>query len=77
MSTIELSARDWAAESTMHQREVAEAALAHRSAKGAVEAAYQRGTMLEKRRALMSDWARYATGEGGAVVVPLRRAVVA
>jgi len=50
--------RQWAAECSTHPREVAEHALAHRLP-DKVEAAYQRGTMLEKRRALMSDWARY------------------
>ncbi len=50
--------RDWAGESTHHPREVIEHALAHRLADKA-EAAYQRGTLFEKRRALMNDWADY------------------
>jgi integrase len=49
--------RDWVAEATNHQREIAEAALAHTL--GKVEGAYQRGPMLEKRRKLMSDWAGF------------------
>ena len=50
--------RDWTAEATEHPREIAEAALAH-VLKDKTEAAYQRGTMLEKRRRLMSDWAQF------------------
>ena len=50
--------RDWSAEETLHQREVAEAALAH-AVGDAVERAYRRGDALTKRRALMSDWADY------------------
>jgi integrase len=48
--------RDWAAEQTSHQNEVAEMALAH-TIKNAAEAAYRRGDLLEKRRELMNDWA--------------------
>jgi integrase len=52
------SFRDWVAEKTNFQSEIAEAALAH--IKGdKVEGAYQRGTMFEKRRRLMEAWARY------------------
>lgn len=50
--------RDWAADNTDFPREVMEHALAHMIADGA-EAAYQRGTMREKRRALMREWADY------------------
>ncbi len=50
--------RDWAAEETSHQREVAEAALAH-AVGDAVERAYRRGDALEKRRKLMNDWAAF------------------
>lgn len=52
--------RDWAAEQTDHAREVAEAALAH-TLTNRVEAAYQRGDLLEKRQKLMKDWARFLT----------------
>ena len=52
------SFRDWCAEQTNYPREVAEAALAH-SLKDKTEAAYQRGDILEKRRALMDDWENY------------------
>lgn len=52
--------RDWAAENTHYPREVCELALAHTVATGA-EAAYWRSDVFEKRRALMADWATYAT----------------
>ncbi len=50
--------RDWAAEVTDAPREVAEMALAH-AVGNAVEAAYRRGDLLEKRRKLLADWAEY------------------
>lgn len=51
--------RDWAAETTNTTREVAEMALAH-VIPSKVEAAYRRGDLLEKRRALMDAWAVYS-----------------
>lgn len=51
--------RDWAGETTAHPREVIEHALAHQL-KDKAEAAYARGTLFEKRRALMADWDAYA-----------------
>lgn len=53
--------RDWAAEETSYPGEVAEAALAH-AIPNKVEAAYRRTDFLEKRRALMRDWAAFCTG---------------
>jgi integrase len=50
--------RDWAAERTNFPREVAEMALAH-AIPNAVEAAYRRGDLFEKRRKLMDAWAAY------------------
>lgn len=50
--------RDWCAEATDYPRDVAEMALAHTIA-DKTEAAYRRGDMLEKRRALMTDWAAF------------------
>jgi integrase len=50
--------RDWCAESTNHPRELAEAALAH-ALSDRVEAAYQRGDLLERRRRLMMEWATF------------------
>ena len=52
--------RDWAAERTNFQAEVAEAALAH-VVGDKVEAAYRRGDFFEKRRRLMEAWAKFAT----------------
>jgi integrase len=53
--------RDWAADETSYPGEVAEAALAH-AIPNKVEAAYRRTDFLEKRRALMRDWAAFCTG---------------
>jgi integrase len=50
--------RDWAAEETNFAREVAEKALAHKIP-NAVEAAYRRGDLFEKRRKLMLAWAAF------------------
>jgi len=50
--------RDWVAERTTYPGEMAEVALAHRIS-NAVEAAYRRGDMIEKRRRMMSDWADF------------------
>jgi integrase len=54
------SFRDWAGERTNFPREIAEAALAHRTG-DATELAYRRGDALEKRRQLMEAWARYCS----------------
>lgn len=53
--------RDWAAETTGHPADVVEMALAHVISNKA-EAAYRRGDLFEKRRALMDDWAAYLEG---------------
>ena len=53
--------RDWVAEQTKWPAELAEAALAHVISDKTV-AAYQRGSMLEKRRELMMEWANYCEG---------------
>lgn len=50
--------RDWASEVNNTTGEVAEMALAH-SVGNAVEAAYRRGDLLEKRRHLMEEWAAF------------------
>jgi len=55
------SFRDWAAEVTDFPSEVAEMALAHVVA-DAVERAYRRGDLFEKRRGLMEAWAGFCTG---------------
>ena len=60
--------RDWAGDRTYHQREVIEAALAHRL-KDKAEAAYRRSTALEKRRKLMQDWDDCCSGREAKVVI--------
>jgi integrase len=65
--------RDWAAECTAYPGEVCEMALAHAISDKA-EAAYRRGDLFEKRRRLMSDWAKYCdTPKGSAQVVSFSR----
>lgn len=49
---------DWAAEKTNFPRDMAEQALAH-TLTNAVEAAYRRGDMLQKRRGMMDAWAKF------------------
>ena len=60
--------RQWAAEGG-YPRDMAEMALAHFTG-SEVERAYQRSDMLERRRAMMADWAGFLRGEiqGGNVV---------
>ena len=50
--------RDWAGETTAYPQDVLEHALAHQL-KDKAEAAYARGTLFDKRRGLMDDWAKY------------------
>ena len=57
--------RDWVAERTHFPGDMAEVALAHKVG-NAVEAAYRRGDMVEKRRALMDAWADYLAGRARA-----------
>jgi integrase len=59
----------WAEECTDYPDGVREAALAHKY-KSETTAAYQRGAKLEKRRALMADWAEFL---GNAAAVPVDR----
>jgi integrase len=69
--------RDWAGECTAHAREVIEHALAH-GLKDQTEAAYSRGTSMEKRRVLMQDWGNRCNStdaDMSANVVTMRRAV--
>ena len=57
--------------------EIAEMALAHKVS-DKVEAAYRRGDLLEKRKRLAADWARYCfspvakTAKTGGEVTPIR-----
>lgn len=53
--------RDWCEEATSTPHAVSEAALAHKIS-NAVEAAYRRSDLFEKRRTLMRDWANYCLG---------------
>lgn len=55
--------RDWAAETTDFPHMVCEMALAH-AISSDVEAAYRRGDLLDKRRALMEAWANYCERVG-------------
>ncbi len=65
--------RDWCEEMTSFPREVKEAALAH-NVRDKVEAAYRRGDLLDKRRDLMDQWARFCLSAGSkGDVVELRR----
>ena len=57
--------RDWVAERTHFPGDMAEVALAHKVG-NAVEAAYRRGDMVEKRRTMMAAWAGYLMGNESA-----------
>ena len=59
--------RDWASEVANAPREVAEMSLSH-SIGNAVEQAYARSDLLERRRALMERWSQYVAGETGKIV---------
>lgn len=62
--------RDWVAEETSWPSDLAEAALAHVISDKTV-AAYQRGSMLEKRRKMMAAWGDYCGGKLGVSVLRL------
>ena len=67
------SFRDWCAERTAAPREIAEMCLAHEVG-NAVERSYLRSDMFDKRRDLMSQWARFCLSAGSkGDVVELRR----
>jgi integrase len=61
--------RTWGEEETDYPEAILEMALAHKI-DDAVKAAYQRGELLKKRRALLDDWALYCStpGPAGSVV---------
>ena len=63
--------RDWAAECTSYPFEMGEMALAHKISKE-VEAAYRRGDLLDRRRAMMEDWAIYIATPTPSVVLPFQ-----
>ena len=54
--------RDWVGELTVYPREMGEIALAHQVGSD-VERAYRRGSKLEKRRRMMTDWAEFLGAE--------------
>lgn len=56
------SFRNWSAEETSYPNEVCEMALAH-AVGNAVEAAYRRGDLYEKRRQMMNDWALFLSSQ--------------
>ncbi|MDK2761579.1 MAG: tyrosine-type recombinase/integrase [Sphingopyxis sp.] len=56
------SFRDWVAEATEFPGQAAEWALAH-SPTNKVEGAYQRASLLDKRKAIMTAWNLYLKGE--------------
>jgi integrase len=63
--------RTWALETTTYPHELCEICLGH-SVGTKVTQAYMRGSALEKRRAIMADWADYLSGAHGAGnVVPI------
>jgi integrase len=55
------SFRDWCAEVAQAPREIAEACLAHATG-SAVERAYLRTDVLERRRKLMESWGQFCGG---------------
>lgn len=65
--------RDWCGDATEFPRELAEMALAH-AVGDDVEAAYRRGTAIERRRGLMQAWAAYLTTTPAENVVPIETA---
>jgi integrase len=69
------SFRDWAAEQTAYPAEIAELALAH-TVGTAVERAYRRSDLFERRRRLMADWAAFCASPPAETgkVLPLRTA---
>jgi integrase len=69
------SFKDWASEATHTPNMVSEAALAH-VVGDKTEAAYRRGDLFQKRRKLMTEWARYCQSVG-AEVVTMKRKVTA
>lgn len=67
--------RDWVAECTEYPGELAEMALAH-AVESKVEGAYRRGDMLERRRRMMEEWARYCNSPP-ARVLPINQQTAA
>ena len=66
------SFRTWAADVAHAPFELAEACLAHQVGNAVVQA-YQRNSMLERRRPIMSAWSAFVTGAAAENVVLIRR----
>jgi integrase len=67
--------RDWAAECTAYPDEIRKAASGH-TVGDAVQQAYQRTDLLNKRRNLMRDWANFldkGSTKASAKVIPIRK----
>jgi integrase len=62
---------DWGSERTLHPQKLIDRALAH-GPKSKTIAAYRRSELLEQRKPLMADWARFLSGAAADNVVPLR-----
>jgi integrase len=54
--------RTWVAEATSYPPELGEMAISH-TVGDATERSYQRSDLVEKRRSLMNDWAKFCKGE--------------
>jgi integrase len=67
------SFRDWCAEVAQAPREIAEACLAHATG-SAVERAYLRTDVLERRRKLLEAWSAFLDGAAADNIVQLNRA---
>ena len=63
------SFRSWAADNGV-EFELAEACLAHSVGNGVVQA-YQRSSMIERRRPVMQRWADFLAGKGGTKIVSI------
>ena len=68
------SFRTWASDVAHAEFEIAELCLSHRIG-SAVSRAYNRTSMLERRRPLMQGWSDYATGKTADNVVSIKREV--
>jgi integrase len=67
--------RDWGAEQTSYPDEIRKAASGH-TVGDSVQQAYQRTDLLEKRRRMMDDWAKFldqASASSSTKVTPIRK----
>jgi len=67
------SFRDWVSETTRYPRELAEMALGH-VVGTAVERAYARSDLFDRRRELMAAWSRFLVGGANVVSINKRMA---